>query len=303
MTTPRDIVLGSFIGDALALGPHWIYDPEEIRNRFGRVTNYQSPMATYHSGKEAGDFTHYGDQTMILLGSLAEQGRFDPESFAETWRASWSAPTNISYRDGATRSTLENLESGAAPDAAGSDSHDIAGAARIAPLFLLKWENDDDLLDAVRTEVSFTHRNPQVVEAAEYFVRVILAIRGGSSVGEALDHARDAVIWKALPDVWFDAAERSAAGSDSDAEALQAHGLACDIAVAFPSIIHLLRRYPQDPATSLIENASAGGDSAARGMILGMVHGAATPVLQWPPEWLVALTAREEIEGLISNMS
>lgn len=303
MTTSRDIVLGSFIGDALALGPHWIYDPELIRTTLGRVTSYQPPMATYHSGKEAGEFTHCGDQALVLLGSLAEHRRFDLASFAHVWREFWGKPANISYRDGATRSTLENVESGAAPGAAGSDSHDIAGAVRIAPLFLLDVDCDEDLLEIVRAETSFTHRNPQVVEAAEYFARVVLAIRHGASLVEALDATRTAADWRALPSVWFDAAELSAAGSDSDADALEAHGLACDVAAAFPGILHLLRRYPQDPATSLIENSSAGGDSAARGMILGMVHGAATPISEWPAEWLEHLVARAEIEDLISSMS
>lgn len=302
MTTSRDIVLGSFIGDALALGPHWIYDPEQIQKTLGRVKVYHPPMAIYHSGKDAGEFTHYGDQTLVLLGSLAEQRRFDLNAFARDWREFWSTPANISYRDGATRTTLENLESGAELEVVGSDSHDIAGAARIAPLFLFEWEDDEDLLEAVREETSFTHRNPQVVEAAEFFARVVLAIQDGSAVIEALAVARTAVIWKALPDAWFDAGERSATGSDSDAEALEAHGLSCDIAVAFPGILHLLRRYPQDPATSLIENASAGGDSAARGMVLGMIHGAATPVSEWPADWLHGLAAREEIEELMGKV-
>ncbi len=303
MTTPHDIVLGSFIGDALALGPHWIYDSGEIQSKLGRVTTYQPPLAIYHAGKNAGDFTHYGDQALILLESLAQHGRFELPSFARSWRSFWSDPATLSYRDGATRATLAKLESGAAPENAGSDSHDIAGAARIAPLFLLPWASDESLINSVREETAFTHANPQVVEAAEFFARVVLAIRSGSSVPEALDLAHAAVPWKTLPDAWFNAGEQSAAGTTSDADALAAHGLSCDIAGAFPAILHLLRRYSQDPATSLIENASAGGDSAARGMILGMIHGASTPVAAWPTEWLDDLTAREKIEKLIDRMA
>lgn len=83
MHDPNDnILLVSFIGDALALGPHWVYDQEEIRAKLGRVTSYHAPIAKYHPGKSAGDFSHYGDQTLVLLQSVVEAGGFDPGRFA-----------------------------------------------------------------------------------------------------------------------------------------------------------------------------------------------------------------------------
>lgn len=302
MKNSSDIILGSFIGDSLALGPHWIYSQDEIKSKLGRVSIYHPPMATYHSGKIAGDFTHYGDQALVLLGSVAVTRRFDLESFASDWKSFWEAPGNISYQDGATRSTLANLKSGSAPDEAGSTSHDIAGAARIAPLFLLPWESDEELLEAVRSQTGLTHRDPQVVEAAEFFARVVLAVRGGMPIREALENSMVARAWNALPKSWLDAANRSAASTAPDAQALEELGLACGIANAFPGICHLLLRHPENPATALIENASAGGDSAARGMILGMVYGAATPVSEWPAEWSDGLKDLGEITELIKRL-
>ncbi len=171
------ILLVSLIGDALALGPHWIYDQAEILSKLGRVTSYHAPLTTYHPGKSAGDFTHYGDQTLVLLRSVAEAGGFDAEQFAARWRAFWEDPANVSYRDGATRQTLEHLQAGVPPERAGSDSHDIGGAARMGPLFLLAWENDDALIAAVRRETAITHPSTEVVESAEFFCRVVLAVR------------------------------------------------------------------------------------------------------------------------------
>ncbi|MEI7928752.1 MAG: ADP-ribosylglycohydrolase family protein, partial [Verrucomicrobiales bacterium] len=63
-TAVRDLILPAFSGDALALGPHWIYDAEEIARLYPQgVSTYDAPRSAYHSGKQAGDFTHYGDQT------------------------------------------------------------------------------------------------------------------------------------------------------------------------------------------------------------------------------------------------
>lgn len=40
-----DILFTSFIGDALALGPHWVYDQDETLSKLGRVTSYRPPLA------------------------------------------------------------------------------------------------------------------------------------------------------------------------------------------------------------------------------------------------------------------
>jgi hypothetical protein len=49
------MVLASFIGDALTLGAHWIYDTEKIQKLFGRVDTYVKPLnGSYHAGNTRG---------------------------------------------------------------------------------------------------------------------------------------------------------------------------------------------------------------------------------------------------------
>jgi ADP-ribosylglycohydrolase len=300
MAHSSDIVLGSFIGDSLALGPHWIYDQSEILARLGRVTTYQPPLAIYHQGKTAGDLTHYGDQTLILLRSISKARNFNLAGFAADWRAFWENPATISYLDGATKATLAHLQS---ESNSASASSDIAGAARIGPLFLLPWETEEELLFAVRVQTAFTHGDPAVIEAAEFFARTILAVRDGDDIASALQKTMKLPGWKFIPEEWLTAALVSADSDQPDAVALKRHGLTCHADDAFPCICHLLLRHPQDPATALIENVNAGGDSAARGMILGLVYGAAFPVSGWPAGWVADLNVRDEIESLIRSLS
>ena len=301
-STPTDILVTSLIGDALALGPHWVYDQQEILKKLGRVTSFRAPLSHYHPGKSAGDLTHYGDQTLVLLRSIAEGKGFSLARFANDWQRFWEAPSNGSYCDGATRQTLERLQGGASPADAGSDSHDMGGAARIAPLFLLNWENDDALIAAARQQTAFTHNVPLVVESAEFFCRVVLAVRAGTGIPAALESVMTGKTWQALPQHWLRAAQASAGSDTPDSAVMANFGLPCATENAFPGICHLLLRHPTDPAEALIENATAGGDCAARGMILGMIYGAACPVSDLPDEWIRELRAADAVARAVTEI-
>lgn len=298
----KNILITSLVADALSLGSHWIYSQREIADKFGDITGYSDPATSYHPGKQAGDFTHYGDQTMLLLRSLSLHGRFDLASFANEWRLFWERTETQSYRDGATKATLANLRNGLSPSQAASPSNDIAGAARIAPLFLLKWKSDDDLVAAARAQTSFTHGDPAVVEAAEFFARVTLAVQQGIAIPDALRAVVPHTAWNAIPGDWFEAALASSASDATDSSATKAHGLTCHVPDAFPAICHLLMRHPNDGVAALTANVAAGGDSAARGMIIGMIHGAKPDAKPLPEHWLTDLRAYSEIQQLIKTI-
>jgi ADP-ribosylglycohydrolase len=292
------IVLTSLVADALSLGSHWIYSQREIASKFGSITGYSDPATSYHPGKHAGDFTHYGDQTMLLLRSIALHGRFDLASFANEWRTFWENPEAHSYRDGATNATLANLRSGMAPAQAASPSNDIAGAARIGPLFLLKRKASDDLIAAAREQTSFTHGDPAVVDASEFFARVTLAVQEGIAIPGALR----AAVSNSIQKDWLDVALASSASTTPDSAAIKAHGLTCHVPEAFPAVCHLLIRHPDDVIAALTANIEAGGDNAARGMIIGMIHGAKPDAKPLPEHWITGLRSYGEIEQLIETI-
>ena len=301
MKVNESILITSLIGDALSLGTHWVYSQSEIAEHIHGTENYSNPISKYHSGKKAGDFTHYGDQVLVLLKSLSDKKCFDLQDFAKEWLAFWKDTKTVSYRDGATRETLENLSSGSSVLASSSLSHDIAGAARIAPFFLLPWRGDDDLFEAVRRQTAFTHGDPSVVEAAEFFARVVLLVKDGQHISDALKSTASMTHWQSIPKKWYDAAVESSNSFDNDFRVAEAHGLGCDISQAFPLTCYLLIKYPEDAAGALIANNRVGGDSAARGMILGMVHGARSHASSLPEKWLKGLSAMDIIQNYIKN--
>lgn len=76
-------LMGAFVGDALALGPHWYYDLDEMRRRHGAwISGYTTPMPDhYHAGMQAGESSQAGVLLRLTLESLAECGGYDEADF------------------------------------------------------------------------------------------------------------------------------------------------------------------------------------------------------------------------------
>ncbi|MCP4694037.1 MAG: ADP-ribosylglycohydrolase family protein [Desulfobacterales bacterium] len=294
----RSMVLASFAADALALGVHWVYNTRVIDKKFGRVETYLDPLTSYHPGKKKGDFTHYGDQTLVLLQSAAEDGGFDPDGFARRWRTFFKESTT--YLDKAAKTTLENMEAGQGPDQGGSTSDDLGGACRIAPLVYALHQDMDALVAAARAQTIMSHNNLLVAEAAEFFARVAAkALNGQSPAGVMVQTAEEMKASEELKE-GLDMGQASADGDTR--QVIADFGQACATSMAFPGAIHLIAKYEGDLKEALVENAMAGGDSSARGMLAGMVIGAWRGESAIPRVWLDELNARDRIERLLERL-
>lgn len=287
------MVLASFAADALALGVHWIYNTNVIDKKYGRVEQMLTPkLASYHRGKDKGDFTHYGDQAMLLLEMLAETPDYDGATFAKRWRAFFD--TYEGYFDSATKNTLKNFEAGKDFINAGSESDDLAGATRIAPLIYRYYGDLKKLVQSVQAQTVMTHNNPLVAAAAVFLALVTHQVLDGLTPREAMTKISESNrIDKRLKNlIVLGMTKRS---SDTR-EAIMDFGQMCEIAAALPATIHLIDKYQDDLKEALVQNIMAGGDSAARGMAVGMVLGAHGGLKAIPEDWLLDLKRLKKIE-------
>ena len=67
-------------------------------------------------------------------------------------------------------------------------------------------------------------------------------------------------------------------------------------------MVHLIAKYENDLKEALIQSVMAGGDSAARGMLVGMVLGAHLGPESLPIEWVSELAVKKEIEALLDRI-
>lgn len=299
MQPEKAMVFASFAGDALALGAHWIYDTGIIRKDFGRVEFFIAPApGSYHSTKTRGDFTHYGDQSLVLLRSIADAGGFDIHRFFTDWRSFFDRYDG--YRDKATRISLQAFSAGRSPLEGGSGSDDLAGAVRIAPLVYL-YRDDPDFLDsAAAAQTKMTHNDPSTVLCARFLAASTARILHGSSPVDALRAGANGPFAGTRVEDWVEA---GIASRDTETvEAISRFGQTCHTPEAFPGVIHLIARYEKDLQEALIQSVMAGGDSAARNMGAGMLLGAWSGATALPSRWIEELKAGEEIASMLSKL-
>ena len=262
----------ALVADSLNLGPHWVYNQSALGRKFpSGVHALAAPATKYHPGKVAGDFTHYGDVLALMLNTHLVTGNASHQLYTHTWQEFWE--NTSSYIDGATQQTLDHL---AAPETApASTSNDSAGAALALSLIaFLDTSDEAACIASIRQHVALSHGDPETVDSAEYFARVALLLLKGSSITDALFAATqanyanlDAASYLAKAKVELNAADhlKVAAG----------FGLTCHHPEAFPLTLYYLLRNPTNLSEALSENALAGGDNSARGIILAVLLTAA----------------------------
>jgi len=296
----KALVISSLLGDSMAMPVHWIYDTSEIDQRFGRVEELIPPSkGSYHGASQAGEFTHYGDQVMVLLKSLAACSGFDLDQFAQDWRGLFQGYKG--YFDHATKTTLKNFEAGKGPFHSGSPSTDLAGAARIAPLVYCYADDLPLLVSSCRAQTAMTHNNPMVIEASELFSVLVSKVLSGSTPTAVLKELSEGDRVGSAPfGQWIEEGLHSVNKDTRDA--VGEFGQSCAIESAFPAVVHLVAKYENDLREGLVENVMAGGDSAARGLLVGMILAAHNGMKALPAEWLSDLKSYRQIMDLLKQV-
>jgi ADP-ribosylglycohydrolase len=233
------------------------------------------------------------------LDSIATSGGFDLADFAKRWQAFCDGYTG--YFDQATLGTLSGFSKGLGPEKAGSLSNDLAGAARVAPIVLAHLSDPDRMISAARAQTEMTHRDPNVVDSAAFFARSALFILQGQTPIQALEQAAQAKYTKLPVKKWLKKGKEKA--SSNSVQALYAFGLSCHAPEAFPGVIQLVCRYQDDLPEALIQCVMAGGDSAGRAMLVGLLLGAWNGLDVLPQQWVNAMEEKARIETLIEQIA
>lgn len=273
----EELLLATLAADSYCLGSHWVYDADELKNLKLDWEVLNAPHVAWHEGKAKGDFTHYGDQILILNDFLKDKNTFNVTEYMTYWKEKMQ--TFKGYIDGSTKDTLSNL----AHDLnipCGSNSVDMSVIGRIVPLLKVSRTNDE-FIENTKLLAQATHNNEDVLEAMHFFSHLLLKVLEGHSIQESIIKLKEHAPLKIQAYINTGIASKE----KETFEAISAFGSACPTEFSFPSIIHILFKY-DDYKEALIQNAKAGGDSSARAMVIAYLMTAQHSIEIVPKKWL-----------------
>lgn len=311
----RGALWGQFLGDALCLGSHWLYNLRERQRRFpDGINGFEPPAADhYHRGRHPGDGTHYADAATELLVAVAEHGAGLKDGGAEAYGQGLvkrcGDPAYSGFLDKPTRILLEREREWrrASPDVPypyndGADDEQTVTQARLAPLIALA-ATAPDRDQIVERWVRVCQNNDRSVAHAQVYATLLADCLDGVPLAAAIDRA------VAAAPAPFDReiAERlEDAKAMLDLPAIHATGevgRSCYLPNTFPSILHVLLKHGDDVETALLESVRAGGDNASRTAVVGAVLGAVHGLEGLPTDWLERLRSKQALAPLIDEVA
>lgn len=308
----RGSLWGGFAGDAFCLGSHWIYSLKEIAQRFPQgIKGFETPApGHYHHGKNAGDFTHYGDVALLMLASVARRGYFEAADFGSRIVRLMIEDAYDGYRDHAMQGTIANYRAyidgnpeGPFDYQQGADDDQPATVTHLAPVVVAHL-NDRDQLETVAKATRVCQNNSRAIAFAQAAALILRNLLNGSTPESAVAETRRAV---ASPDkAWVEVDKRMksacAARNLPTIDATMHFGQSCPLHSSFTAALHTMLTCSDDFERAIRSTANAGGDSAGRAVMIGAWLGAHLGIQAIPEIWRSRLAARNRIEADVEKI-
>jgi ADP-ribosylglycohydrolase len=313
--------LGSLIADAVAMPVHWYYDQAALDRDYGAIAGYLAPRNPhpdsilwrssytpagprgdilreqaafwgrrgihYHQFLEAGENT-LNQQLALELHSLVRRDRdYDPERWLDRYMAFMLSPGRHrdTYVEEYHRHFFTNLAADRKPINCGVRDVHIGGLVPVPALVAAFGPRHHDLRRIVRLHVGLTHKDDEVLDAADVLARMLIHVCQGEDLRTAIvEHANG----------WISAAKiREWDRHPDDVVVGRILSPACYIQDAFPAALFLAWRHAGDFAAGVCANAQVGGDNCHRGTVVGSLLGAFTTI---PRRWVEGLRAASRLQ-------
>ncbi len=294
---------GQFVGDAAALGTHWIYDLDDLSAQFpGGIQGFETPKkGHYHEGRQSGDQTQYGDAALLLLESIAACGEFREADFGMRFEGHFTSPVCKSYKDHATRETLLHLAQEPGNYQNGADDDQLATVSRLAPVVVFYHDRpSSERLDAIRRLTLVTQNHPTALACSAAHAVLLQSLLDGTPFRDAFEATRKSADVSCDGSDYFEFAHML---REMDViTATGRFGQSCPLPQSFPSALHAAWVHHDDFHAAILSTIRAGGDNAGRAAMIGAWLGATHGIEGIPADWLLRLSARERIQAAIQQL-
>jgi ADP-ribosylglycohydrolase len=238
----------------------------------------------YHQFLEAGENT----LNYRLAAELFEMVRRDRGYDAEQWldryvslmlEPGWHRDT---YVEEYHRHFFTNLAAGRKPINCGVRDVHIGGLVPVPALVAGLGPRHPDIREIVRLHVSLTHKDPDVLAAADAFVKILVAALPRPdgeprSAADDIEAVRDAILEHGRE--WISASKLTAWAKLTDQQLVGGTlSSACYIDDAFPASLALAWRHAGDFMAGVLANARCGGDNCHRAAVVGSLLAISAPI-------------------------
>jgi ADP-ribosylglycohydrolase len=296
--TRRDRALGALtglaVGDALGMPTQTL--PREAIAAAGGVTGFRAaaPDHPLAHGLPAGRVTDDTEQALLLADALVDGGgRVDPQRLADDldrWERDARARGSLDLLGPSTRSAIQAVREGVAPELAGANGTTNGAAMRIAPVGIATRIDDAEVLvDAVESACLVSHHTSVAIAGAAAVAAVVSAGVDGRDLPVAAALGITAARAGARRGRWVAGAEVAAriswsvelAGRRDVPTAIdrvvRLIGTSLATQESVPAAFAMLLLHPDDPWAACCAAASLGGDTdtiaAMTGAMAGAIHG------------------------------
>lgn len=253
----------------------------------------------YHQFLPAGGNTLNFQLAVELFGLLRRDRDYDPERWLDLYVAFMRQPARHgdTYVEECHRHFFTNLAAGRKPINCGVRDVHIGGLAHVPAIVAGLGPRHPELRRIVRLHVSLTHKDADVLAAADALTRMLVRL---TRADHCADDLRTVVLEEASD--WISAAKLAewerrcveTGGTCPDRAVVGAVlSPACYIPDAFPAALFFACRHADDFAAGIRANALCGGDSCHRGAVVGALLGATAPI---PDRLIAGLQARGRVD-------
>ncbi|CAK4144594.1 unnamed protein product [Aphanomyces euteiches] len=323
-------LFGLFVGDAVAMPVHWMYNLQQLQADYGRITGYVKTKDTFMGSimnlSNTGGGGRGSDKGDIV-GTVILHGK----------KKYWVRQGNYHYHLGlqAGENTLEGqLTRLLVRTMTASSTFDPAAFQQAYINFMTTPGNHNDTYASTCHRMFFANyvagkppaecpdndgHNVDAIDVLTLTVPVILRY-ATAPAAERNQHVRDIIATtrkapqmyryaEAYSDLLVDvvhgtdlrAAIKKIAGRDIEASISRRDPMvACYMDSSFPALLHFAYKYAEDPEAAVLANANAGGENVARGSALGALLGAAHGKAQFPAWARDGLYAKDAIDREIA---
>lgn len=248
----------------------------------------------YHQFLAAGENT-LNYQLAIELAALVRGDRgYDAERWLDRYVTFMLTPGRHrdTYVEEYHRHFFTNFAAGRKPINCGVRDVHIGGLVPVPALVAALGPRHPDLRRIVRQHVSLTHKDDEVLEAADVLTRMLVRACAGDELRKTILEEGSDWISAAKVREWDQHRDHAVVGGILSS--------ACYIPDAFPAALFLAWRHAGDFAAGVCANARCGGDNCHRGAVVGSLLGAATPI---PDRFVAGLASRDRVEKLFPPRS